>query len=148
MITITNLTTNLVDEEYLKSICQKVLKEEGEEEAQLSIALVGQGRMKQLNKKYRGKNRVTDVLAFPSNRTLDFVIPPNEETELGEIVLCLPVLKKNAKRFSSTLEKELTISLIHGILHLLGYDHEKNALAARKMEEKQQYYLNQFIAPS
>ena len=148
MITITNLTTNPVDEEYLKSICQKVLKEEGEKEPQLSVVLVGQGRMKQLNKKYRGKNRVTDVLAFPSNRTIDFVTPPNEESELGEIVLCMPVLKKNAKRLNSTLEKELTISLIHGILHLLGYDHEKNASAAKKMEEKQQYYLNQFIAPS
>jgi len=148
MITITNLTTTSVDEKYLKSICQKVLKEEGKKEAQLSVVLVGQGRMRQLNKKYRGKNRVTDVLAFPSNQTSEFVNPPNSESELGEIVLCLRVLKKNAKRFNSTFKKELTLSLIHGILHLLGYDHEKDASAAKKMEEKQQYYLNQFITSS
>ena len=50
-------------------------------------------------------------------------------------------MKKNAKRFDSNFETELAKVLIHGILHLLGQDHEKNEIAAKKMEEKQNYYL-------
>ncbi len=130
MIEINNLTTIQIEEEFLKKIVQKVLESEKEGNKNLSIALVGQGRIRELNKRYRGKNRVTDILAFP-----------NKEIGLGEVVICLREVKKNAKRFSSTFEKELVRVLIHGILHLLGYDHEKSEAQAKKMEEKQNYYL-------
>jgi probable rRNA maturation factor len=135
MIEINNLTTVSVNEEFLKKVAEKVLEGEtavqktGTRNKDLSIALVGQGRIRELNKKYRGENRVTDVLAFGDN------------DGLGEIVICLREVKKNAKRFKSTFEKELAQVLIHGILHLLGYDHEKNEIEAKKMEEKQNYYL-------
>jgi len=62
---------------------------------------------------------------------------------LGEIVICLREVKKNARRFNSTFKKELVRVLIHGILHLLGYDHEKLEKEAEKMEEKENYYLSQ-----
>jgi len=128
MIEINNLTTVSADEEFLKKVVEKVLESENKNK-DLSIALVGQGRIRELNKKYRGKNRVTDVLAFGDN------------DGLGEIVICLREVKKNAKRFDSNFETELAKVLIHGILHLLGQDHEKNEIAAKKMEEKQNYYL-------
>ena len=128
MIEINNLTTNQVDEDFLKKITKIVLENEKKSESDLSIALVGQGRMRELNKKYRGKNRVTDVLSFSGNG-------------LGEIVICLREVKKNAKRFNSTFKKELATCLIHGILHLLGYDHEISEEKARLMEKKQNYYL-------
>ena len=130
MIEINNLTTISLDEEFLKRISSKVLEKENRKKADLSIALVGQGRIRALNKKYRGKNRVTDVLAFPGNG-------------LGEIVICLREVKKNAKRFNLVFEKELARVLIHGILHLLGYDHEKSEIEAKKMKEKEEYYLSQ-----
>jgi len=173
MIEINNLTTvQRIDEEFLKKIAQKVLEGESairqlaerKEESNLSIALVGQGRIRELNKRYRGKNRVTDVLAFPNK---DYN-PPTTSSQpsvgplgLGEIVICLREVKKNAKKFSSTFEKELVRVLIHGILHLLGYDHEKGEktakeveetkvssspfAAARVMEGKQNYYLKLFF---
>lgn len=149
MIEINNLTTNLVDEEFLKKVAKIVL--EGEhppvgrvpEEADLSIALVGQGRMRELNKKYRGKNRVTDVLAFSQNQK--FPIIPKSELGLGEIVICLREVKKNAKRYNLTFEKELSKVLIHGILHLLGYDHEISSEKAKMMEEKQEHYLSRVL---
>jgi len=122
------LTTVSADEEFLKKVVEKVLESENKNK-DLSIALVGQGRIRELNKKYRGKNRVTDVLAF------------GDKDGLGEIVICLREVKKNAKRFDSNFETELAKVLIHGILHLLGQDHEKNEIAAKKMEEKQNYYL-------
>lgn len=128
MIGINNLTTNQVDEEFLKKVAEIVLEEEKKKELEISIALVGQGRIRELNKKYRKKNRVTDVLSFLYD-------------DSGEIAICLREVKKNAKRFGATYEKELTRVLIHGILHLLGYDHEKSEKEAKKMEEKQQHYL-------
>ena len=130
MIEINNLTTVPLNEEFLKKISSKVLEKENRGIADLSIVLVGQGRIRALNKKYRGKNRVTDVLAFPGNG-------------LGEIVICLREVKKNAKRFNLVFEKELARVLIHGILHLLGYDHEKSEIEAKKMKEKEEYYLSQ-----
>ena len=159
MIEINNLTTNPVDEEFLKKIAKKVLEEELEiskyRNIELSIALVGQGRIKELNKRYRGKNRVTDVLAFGENSKwgpnkvwegggrVGVQIPNSKIKGLGEIVICLREVKKNVKRLSSTFEKELARVLIHGILHLLGEDHEKSKTEAERMREKEEYYLRQ-----
>ena len=129
MIEVNNLTTVVIDEDFLKKTAKIVTDGEKKKAIELSIALVRQGRIRELNKKYRGKNRVTDVLAF------------GDKDGLGEIVICLREVKKNAKRFDSNFETELAKVLIHGILHLLGQDHEKNEIAAKKMEEKQNYYL-------
>ena len=132
MIEINNLTTNVIDKEFLKKVAKMVLDGEKAKEKNLSIALVGEGRMREINKKYRKKNRATDVLSFPNNG-------------LGEIILCLREIKKNAKKANLPFEKELAQVLIHGILHLLGYEHEKTSASwrkeANKMKEKQNYYL-------
>ncbi len=122
MIEVNNLTTNKVDEEFLKGLVKKVLEGENRKEMNLSIALVGQGRIRELNKKYRKKNKVTDVLSFQYDKS-------------GEVIICLREVKKNAKQFGSTYKKELARVLIHGILHTLGYDHEK-------MKEKEVRYLS------
>ena len=144
MIEVNNLTTVVIDEDFLKKTAKIVTDGEKKKAIELSIALVGQGRIRELNKRYRGKNRVTDVLSFSYDGS-------------GDIVICLGEVKKNAKRFGTTFKKELAICLIHGILHLLGYDHERAEVeakeveetkvssspfaAARVMEEKQNYYL-------
>ncbi len=131
MIEINNLTAAIVNKEFLKKVAKIVLKGENKREVGLSIALVGPTRIKELNKKYRGKDKTTDILSFSSNFQL----------ELGEIVICLSEVKKNAKEFDSTFKRELSRVLIHGILHLLGYDHEKSKKEAEEMEAKQEYYL-------
>jgi len=156
MIEINNLTTSTVDEEFLKGVARMVLKGENQtsrsapcnsfgikqtsrsapcncqaikkKEIDLSIVFVGQGRIRKLNKKYREKNKVTDVLSFGE--------------ELNEVVICLREVKKNAKKYNLTLKKELARVLIHGILHLLGYEHEKSKKEAEKMEKKEEYYLS------
>lgn len=146
MIEINNLTTVSVDEEFLKKVAKKVLEGENKKGAQLSIALVGPGRIRQLNKRYRGKNRVTDVLAFPESKVLleKFKIRLAQEVQgLGEIVICLREVKKNAKKFKSTFERELARVIIHGILHLLGQNHEKSEKEAKEMAKKEEYYLDQ-----
>ena len=155
MIEINNLTTNPVDEKFLEKIAEIVLKSEGKGKSDLSIALIGPGKMRGLNKRYLGKNRVTDVLAFSENSKwgpakgwegggrVGVQIPNSKFRGIGEIVICLREVRKNAKKFKSSFEKELARVLIHGILHLIGYDHEKNKEEAEKMEEKEKTYLNQ-----
>jgi len=138
MIEINNLTTSSVDKKSLEKIAQAILKDESVQSFNLSIALIGPARMKKLNKQYRGKNRTTDVLAFGSDQKFSSAF----QKEIGEIVICLQEVKKNAKRFNLSFKKELTRVLIHGILHLLGYDHEISKAEAKKMEEKEEHYLN------
>jgi len=87
---------------------------------------VGEKEIRKLNRKYRSKDKETDVLSFE---------------DLNEIVLCPKVLKKRAERGKSTFSKELSLSLIHGILHLLGYNDEMKE-DGEKMEQKQIYYLS------
>jgi probable rRNA maturation factor len=93
--------------------------------AVLSVALVGVKRGQSLNLHYRKRNYPTDVLSFQT-------LTPAREG-LGEIVLCIPVLKKQAKQHNVSFEDEIIYLLIHGFLHLLGYDHEKNLAEERKM---------------
>jgi len=119
MIEINNLTTVSVDEEFLKKVAKKVLKDENREEIDLSVVFTGEARMRKLNKKYRGKNKVTDVLSFGHG--------------LNEIVVCLREIKKNAKIYNSTFKKELSRVLIHAILHLSGHNH-------KEMQDKEEYY--------
>ena len=145
MIEISNLTTNLVEEEFLKKIAKIVLEGEGKSKSDLSIALIGPGKMRKLNKKYLGKNRATDILAFGETSRYKVKDVRYKIRDLGEIVICLREVKKNAKKFKSSFEKELTKVLIHGILHLVGYDHEKNEKEAQKMEEKEKYYLSKTL---
>lgn len=140
-IEVNNLTTTSIDKKFIISVAEKVLKEEGlpekianKEASGLSIALLGEGRMRKLNKKYRGKNRVTDVLSF------------GDKDGFWEIVVCLKEVKKNAKRHNAPFKKELTMVLIHGVLHLLGYDHETSDKKAKEMEKKEKYYLKKFFS--
>jgi len=130
MIEANNLTGFKTNENFLKRIAQKVLASEKESKTELSIAFVGPVEIQKLNKKYRKKDRPTDILSFTYNHNS------------GEIVICPQEVKKNARRFDLTFKKELTRVLIHGILHLLGYDHEKSKIKAKKMEKKENYYLN------
>ncbi|KPJ73409.1 hypothetical protein AMJ48_01485 [Parcubacteria bacterium DG_74_1] len=129
MIEINNLTTTLVDKKSLKEIGQKILEKEEKEGKDLSIALVGQKKIRELNKNYRKKDKATDVLSFKYD-------------SLGEIVICPEVVRKNAKKFNSTFKKELARVLIHGILHLLGYDHNKSITEAKRVIKKEKYYLS------
>ena len=128
MIEVNNLTGFSIDKNIIKRVIRRVLRGERKKISELSVAFIGEKRMKELNKKYRRKNRETDVLSFPGEKE-------------GEVIICPSVVKKNAKNFGSSFKSELVRILIHGILHLLGYDHEKSKKEAIKMEKKQAYYL-------
>lgn len=124
MIEVRNLTTNKVDEDFLKGLAKKVLAAENKK-IELSVGLVGPARIRGLNKKYRQKNKSTDVLSF-------------QYGDSGEVVICLREVRKNAKDSDSDFKKELAKVLIHGILHILGYDHAA-------MKNKETRYLNLWL---
>ncbi len=115
----------------LEKTIEKVLEREKRKEARLALLFLSSVKMTELNSKYRKIEGPTDVLSFSSE----------EEKYLGEIVICLSEIKKNAKRFGEPFKKELARVLIHGILHLLGYEHERGGQAASTMMKKQEYYL-------
>jgi len=140
-INIQNLTKNQIDRKFVKRISEKVLKQE-KRQGDVSIVFVDAKKMQSLNKKYRGENKVTDVLSFSQGSIVsEFFNLPNGYFELGEIIVCLTKVKKNAQEFKSDFEKELGWVIIHGILHILGYDHEKSEKQAERMREKEKYYL-------
>lgn len=66
----------------------------------------------------------------------------NEKDYLGEIIICPEVVKENAEKYGVPAKYEMTKVFVHGILHLLGYDHEKSKAKADEMEKKQEYYLS------
>jgi len=140
-INIQNLTKNQIDKKFVKRISGKVLKQE-KRQGDISIVFVDAKKMQGLNKKYRGEDKVTDVLSFSQGSTVsEFFNLPNGYFELGEIIVCLTKVKKNAQEFKSDFEKELGWVIIHGMLHILGYDHEKSEKQAERMREKEKYYL-------
>lgn len=108
--------------------------------AELSILFVNDRRMKALNMKYRGVNKATDVLSFPIYTSLK-EIPKDNSFLLGDIVINLPKAQRQAADHGFTLNEELGWLLIHGLLHLLGYDHEKSRYQKNKMESKERELL-------
>jgi len=116
----------------IRHVAQSVLVQAGYPTAQLSLSLVGKTRMRSLNRRYRGRDYPTDVLAFPMESM-------GEQTEifLGDVVICLPIAIGQASRFGNSADQEILRLLIHGTLHLLGYDHEQSPREASRMQRKE-----------
>jgi probable rRNA maturation factor len=93
----------------------------------IGVKLVGSPEMKRLNRSYRGKGYATDVLSFPAPD------PFRSQGWLGELVVCAPVLEAQAARLGHPADLELEVLLAHGLLHLLGLDHERGAREAALM---------------
>lgn len=115
----------------------------GLKEAELSLLVVGERRMRELNLKHRGVGAVTDVLSFPlwvSRR--DF--PAKGEFPLGDIVICAPRAQAQAKEAGHSLTREVRFLLAHGLVHLMGYDHEAGGYQRRRARELQEMLMKGF----
>ena len=121
---ITNLTRRKIDKKILQEAFLAAQKILGEKVKEASLVLINDARIREINKKYRGQNRVTDVLSFDV---------------LNEIFISIPQARQQAKERKIRLNCELTRLLVHGIVHLAGYDHKKSVKKAERMfavEEK------------
>jgi len=108
-------------------------------EAELSVVLVGEREIQDLNAKYRGINTPTDVLSFPQSQD-EFDGP----CLLGDVVISPQVAKAQAVKYEHSFEKEMAILLIHGILHLIGFDHEESE-EQEGMQKREEEILNRLI---
>lgn len=117
------------------TLIQRMLSAAGESRAVLSVEFVGDRRMRKLNARYRGRDVTTDVLAFAMREA-----PGPRSALLGDVVISVPRAGRQAAEQGHSIQHELTVLLIHGILHLLGYDHKQDG-EARRMRRKERTML-------
>ncbi len=127
----------------IRKCCHAVLESEGiKHDAEVSVSLVNNEEIHELNKEYRGIDRSTDVLSFPLGENGEY----DEDAEtgayiLGDIVISLETALKQSQIYGHSLEREIGFLTVHSMLHLLGYDHEESSLAERLMREKEESIL-------
>jgi probable rRNA maturation factor len=131
-----HLRRGLVSRSAVTELAQRILRLVGQPEAEVSLDLVGDGRMRRLNRRYRGWDSTTDVLAFAMREAKG-----PRSSLLGDVVISVPTAACQAAEAGRTLDQELTALLIHGVLHLLGFDHEKGEREARRMRRKERGVL-------
>lgn len=95
---------------------------------EVSLLFTDNGRIRGLNKEFRGKDKPTDVLSFPME----------DDIVLGDIAISVDKTKEQAEEFGVTFDEELARLIVHGLLHLLGYDHVKGGAQARNMKAKEE----------
>ena len=136
-VEVLNQTRFAVDAVVVERLALHVLRAEGIAFGELGVQFVGEHHMRLLNRDHRGEDHVTDVLAFPLERSLlRDGVPVRHEPEadpdggprlLGDVVVCLAQAERQATRAKLPLELEVALLIVHGTLHIVGYDHEVDA---------------------
>ena len=128
----------------IRRCCQAVLAtEKFANDAEVSVSFVSNNEIRNLNKAYRNKDSVTDVLSFPltSEDGTTETNPDTNAVQLGDVVISLETAVKQAQNYGHSLEREIGFLTVHSMLHLLGYDHETSQLDMRIMREKEESVL-------
>ena len=136
-LTILNQSNSaLRQKRQLNLICQLVDKEIGELKGMVNLIFCDDRTIRNLNRNYRQKDKVTDVLTFTYYE--DSAEPQDPTSLLGEIIISIPQTKRQAHEYDVSFESELYKLCVHGLLHLRGYDHEKDAdyRVMKLLEEK------------
>ena len=126
MLNIDNLTDFSINTQALEDIIKMHTSRE------IDLIVCYNFTIKNYNKEYRGKDVATDVLSFPIEND---IVSENNIMPLGSIVISIDFVKDKAKAFNHSIDSEFTLLFIHGLLHLLGYDHEIDNGEMRKKEE-------------
>ena len=127
----------------IERLAQRILGATGEAQADVSLSFIGDASMRRLNRQYRRKDATTDVLAFPMRHIRTHFTPHVSRftsSMLGDVVISLPQAARQARERGLPLHHELATLLIHGMLHLLGYDHRTDAEEA-EMQRRMQRLL-------
>ena len=125
------------DYDYLNEVLNIALEHEHVNNACFSIIFVDNDEIEKINKEYRGIDRVTDVISFAFEDSDDLVY--NDIRVLGDIYVCIPRMIEQAKEFGHSEKRELSFLCVHGLLHLLGYDHME------KKDEEVMFALQELI---
>lgn len=122
-IHIDNLSDFEIAADALIAIAERALTVCEIENAEVSIVINTDEAVQSLNRNYRGVDAPTDVLSFETQNDNDDFVVPGEEHYLGDIVIAAPTANRQAAAMGHTLIEEISLLVVHGILHLLGYDH-------------------------
>ena len=131
MVEVNNKTRSKIDIGLVKRTAEKFLEYYKIKNKEVSIAFVGDKIIRKLNKKYRHIDKVTDVLSFADD----------EAGSLGELIIDYAQIKRQARKFSKNIRGELIFILVHGLLHLLGYE-DRTDKGAREMETLNKKFIS------
>lgn len=126
----------------LLGLCQEILNDFNHNEREVSMLICDDRFIHTLNKEYRAKDSATDVLSFAFDDDDEFILP---NSSLGEIIISAETAMKQAKNFDISYEEEFARLAIHGLLHLLGYDHELGEKEHQEMFAIQDKYMDIFM---
>jgi probable rRNA maturation factor len=121
----------------LKSLVCRILKEESRPGCDLTVIFTDSAHLRRLNRRYRGRDRVTDVISFAM---LEGPQICGSRPNLGDVYISLPRARRQAREYRIPVEEEVRRLTIHGVLHLLGFDHIRPG-PARKMRRREEFYL-------
>ena len=129
------------DEPRITALIQRLVASELDSRADygVDIHLVGDEEIRGLNAQHRGIDAATDVLSFPLHSAeCGFVNPPGEPVQLGDVVVSYPRAVQQAEEYGHSVERELAYLVAHGVLHILGYDHEVEADQQRMRQREEE----------
>ncbi len=124
---------------HVQKIIEQIVKElKIKKDFEASITVIGDKEIRSLNKKYRGLDKVTDVLTFSQQEGESLILPKESGNYLGDVLICFSQIKRQAKKYQKSIKEEFDLMLIHGFLHLLGYEDEtdKGFLKMDKLQSK------------
>lgn len=149
MIIIRNLQRKVkIDREHIQRCLEIVLKKLKLEKTEIGILFVNDFRSKELNRTYRGKNQPTDVISFPLFHSIKEIkeavkdTPYEEDLPIGDVVVNLHQAKRQADEYNVEIHEEILRLIVHGVLHLCGYDHELSKKQEKRMFRKQKELLD------
>ncbi|MCK4700308.1 MAG: rRNA maturation RNase YbeY [Bacteroidales bacterium] len=122
------------EKERIRKWIENTIKKEGKKGETINVILTSNSNMLSLNKKYLKRNYITDIIAFNYNR---------ENIISGDLFLNPDTIKRNAKKYKTKLTEEIKRVIIHGVLHLIGYDDKKEE-EKKVIREKENFYLDRF----
>lgn len=139
-ITVIKDTDNRIDIKKIKKILEYSIKNRKLKNKNINLIFTDNQQIKAINKKFRGKNRVTDIISY-CIEDMDFHIK-DIGNDFGEVVISYPQAKSQAREMGCSIIDRIIILSVHGIVHILGYDHGKSLSSAKKMADKEKYILD------
>ena len=138
LVSIEEAYASAIDTTWVEGIARRVLEAEGVAAAELGVVVSDDETVRVLNRQYAGEDEATDVLSFSLREGEEFAVPPGAALPLGEVIIAYPTAVRQAREQGRSTEAEVAHLLVHGVLHLLGYDHaepeEERRMRAREGE--------------
>jgi len=139
LVTVEDAFASMVDAGWLEGLAARVLEAEGAHDAEADVLVTDDATVRELNRRYAGEDSATDVLSFSLQEGEEFAWPDGVQ-RLGEVIISLPTAERQAREGGLPLEQEVAHLLVHGLLHLLGYDHREPA-EERRMRQREDALL-------